>query len=108
MKRLIHPNSLKNLKPRRKGDRTINPSGRPRSAVFREQVLDFLREPLDGVKDRTRLDALLARLEQDKPEILLHYAFGKPTEQVELTSTNGLPLIPDNLIQAAVIVAQNL
>ena len=54
-----------------------NPGGRPKTFHFVKAVKEFLAE---GQEDRTRLRGILEKLEQEKPEILLHYAFGKPVE----------------------------
>lgn len=63
-----------------------NPGGRPKTAVFSEQVRQFLREQPNN---KTRLRAILERLEKRKPEVLLHYAFGKPIETVDLSGGRG-------------------
>jgi serine/threonine protein kinase len=39
-----------------------------------------------------RLDEVVLRLLKEKPEILLHYGFGKPIESHEITGSNGQPL----------------
>ena len=56
-----------------------NRFGRPRTAEFKEQVLKYLRRK-DG--NQTNLEALFQNLKKNKPEILLYYAFGKPTENI--------------------------
>jgi hypothetical protein len=67
----------KGFRPGRSG----NPSGRPKSADFAEEVRDFLaeRDPKAQV-DQSRLRGILERLAQNDPKVLLHYGFGKPTD----------------------------
>jgi hypothetical protein len=54
-----------------------NPSGRPKSAHFADEVREFLGEKSG---DKTKLRLVLENLSKQKPEVLLHYAFGKPVE----------------------------
>lgn len=69
-----------------------NPGGRPRTAKFAEAVRDFLDEKTGS---KTRLRQLLEHLLKHDPKILLYYAYGKPTDtvemQVEKTTIAGLP-----------------
>lgn len=66
-----------------KGDPRINKLGRPRaSTALREYVLDWLAQKDDGTS-RTRLESIIRRLAVKNPEVLLQYAYGKPTQRVE-------------------------
>jgi hypothetical protein len=70
-----------------------NPGGRPKTAKFAEAVREYLAETTGG---KTRLRQILEWLHKHKPEILLYYAYGKPTDTVEMevkekTTIAGLP-----------------
>ena len=70
-----------------------NPGGRPKTAEFSDEVRRFLREKSAG---KTRLRQILETLQKNDPKILLHYAYGKPVEAVEMqveskTTIAGLP-----------------
>jgi len=45
-KRTINPNSLKNLRPRKKGDPCLHPEGRPRNEA---SITNIMRKKLDDV-----------------------------------------------------------
>ena len=62
-----------------------NPGGRPKTAKFAEEVREFLAEKQG---DKSRLRRVLEDLQKHRPEILLHYAFGKPVDSVEVRSEN--------------------
>jgi hypothetical protein len=66
----------KGFKPGRSG----NPSGRPKSADFAKEVRAFLQEPHPKRRAQSQLRAIIERLAEHDPKILLHYAFGKPAE----------------------------
>jgi Family of unknown function (DUF5681) len=70
-----------------------NPSGRPKSSSeFRKVVEAYLQSKLDPKS--TVLQDVFDRLRKDKPEVLLHYAYGKPIEQIDVHSDSpvlGLP-----------------
>jgi hypothetical protein len=70
-----------------------NPGGRPKTAQFREEVCNFLSEKIHG---KTRLRALLEKLFSHKPEVLLHYAYGKPVERMELSGEDVAPIESHN------------
>ena len=80
--------------------RSGNPGGRPKTATFAAEVRQFLQENVSHT-DKPRLRRLLERLEIRKPEILLYFACGKPTECVELTGRDGVPLLDPQVIAAA-------
>lgn len=47
----------------------------------------------DGsTKKVRRLDDVLERLANHKPDVLLHYAYGKPVEMIQLTDAEGGPV----------------
>ena len=61
-------------------------------ARFAEMIQRFLNEKVGG---KTRLRQVLESLQKQDPKILLQYAYGKPTEtvemQVEKTTIAGIP-----------------
>jgi len=80
-----------------------NPQGRPKAIFkFGEYLRKFLgdqhpqagqiNEKLGYQAVKTRLDEVVLRLLKDKPEVLLHYGFGKPIESFEHT-VNAPPVI---------------
>ncbi len=75
-----------------------NPNGKPRGVTFSAEVKAWLRQrdEADSAKDaasaRTRLDVILRKLADEKPEVLLHYAYGKPVETHEHTGVGGDPI----------------
>ena len=75
-----------------------NPSGRPKGqSEFRKVVEAYLQSKLDP--HTTRLQDCLERLRHDKPEVLLHYAYGKPVEQLDVNSTATVVGLPDDILQ---------
>lgn len=67
-----------------------NPNGRPKNA---DSIASITREFLNSHddNDKVRLVDALERLFNDKPEVLLHYAYGKPVEiQIEVHETDPL------------------
>lgn len=89
------------LRPAVKGQ-CINPGGRPKTADFRAEIKAFLAQK---VKGKPRLMHLLHRLAKYKPEILLHYAYGKPVESVEISGKDGQPLYPPEIVDAGRAIA---
>jgi hypothetical protein len=74
-----------------------NPSGRPKgSSEFRKVVEAYLESKLDP--KTTRLQDCLERLRHDKPEVLLHYAYGKPVELVDVQSTSTIVGLPNDIL----------
>jgi hypothetical protein len=67
-----------NLRPFKKG-RSGNPGGRPKTAKLAELIREYLEESSGG---KTRLLKILEMLAKRKPEVLLHYAYGKPIDVV--------------------------
>ena len=87
-KHRINPKSLANLKVPPKGT-TPNPGGRPKTAAFAEEVREFLKEKI-GKEEKPRVREILERLAKTKPEVLLHYAHGKPVEtQVSVNESDA-------------------
>lgn len=79
-----------------------NPEGKHISRntrQFGELCRDWLFDQ-EWVKDlqgrklhkQMRLKTVMQRLAEQKPEVLLHYAFGKPVEMVQLTQAEGAPI----------------
>lgn len=66
--------------------RSGNPGGRPKkNFAFQEALLDWLQTREGG---QTRLQGIIERLAKDDPKVLLHYAFGKPVEVQQVTTTH--------------------
>ena len=66
-----------------------NPGGRPKTAAFAEEVREFLKEKI-GKDEKPRVREILERLAKTKPEVLLHYAHGKPVEtQVSVNESDA-------------------
>jgi len=77
-----------------------NPSGRPKGAgEFRKTVEAFLHGKLDP--KTTVLQDILHRLRVEKPEVLLHYAFGKPTEHVEIDAADSILGLAGDILSRA-------
>lgn len=70
-KRVIHPNSLANLKPVRAGEPAPKGAGRPKTKLFKEAALEWLRE------DPQRRVDIIERLAVDKPDFLVQLVDGK-------------------------------
>lgn len=93
-------NSDKTAKPRGRGKpfqpgQSGNPGGRPATAKFSELVRDFLKEK-NGTEIRLR--QVLLDLQKNDPKILLHYAFGKPVEQLDVHATSTVIGLPDEYL----------
>lgn len=110
-------NTLCNAKPKLVGGitgkgfmkgRVANPNGRrgsqlvPKKRTF--ELSDHLRAWLqkqDWVRDadgnkvekELRLETIIKNLAANKPEILLHYAYGKPLERTEITAGDGTNML---------------
>lgn len=65
-----------------------NPGGRPKTAAFAEEVREFLKEKI-GKDEKPRVREILERLAKTKPEVLLHYAHGKPVETTATVDATG-------------------
>jgi hypothetical protein len=84
----------KGFKPGQSG----NPTGintRKETKAFGEFLRSWLEKHIK-VKDEKgnthkvrRLDDILRRVTEQKPEVLLHYAYGKPAEMVDLSTSEG-------------------
>lgn len=57
-------------------------------------------------EQKERLIAVVERLAKSDPKTLLHYAFGKPLEQIALTGADGAPLNPLAGLRIEVIGAE--
>ena len=94
-----------NLRPFKKGQ-SGNPGGRPKTAKFAEAVREYLDEKTGG---KTRLRQILEWLHKHKPEVLLHYAYGKPTDTVEMqVEKNTVAGLPEEYLEALREHAQRL
>jgi Family of unknown function (DUF5681) len=86
--RRISPKSLKNLA---KGNRfqkgqTGNAGGRPKTKAIRQFLLDWLAVKEQG---KTRQEKLVEHMAKHKPEIILYFAYGKPTEELEISARSS-------------------
>jgi len=77
-----------------------NPKGRPRGQTT---IGEYLREYLS---DPVNLSSVLERIKEMKPDVLLHYAYGKPVDSIEISGPDGASLIPPELIAAAAQIAK--
>jgi len=78
-----------NLRPFKKGQ-SGNPGGRPKTAKLAELTRKYLDEKAGG---KTRLRHVLEWLQKHKPEILLHYAYGKPVEAVDVQAESQTSIV---------------
>jgi Family of unknown function (DUF5681) len=76
-----------------------NPGGRPKTAKLAELIRQFLDEETGG---KTRLRQILEWLHKHKPEVLLHYAYGKPLsgEQIEVREKTTVAGLPEEYLEA--------
>ena len=94
-------NSEKTAKKRRglgrpfKSGQSGNPSGRPKNRPYIDEIKAFL-DAGDGARFRNLLNNLL----ENKPEILLYYVAGKPTENVNHSGSLVVGL-PDDVLERA-------
>ena len=84
-KHRINPKSLANLK-QEKGF-TGNPGGRPKTSALREFLLEWLAAKGKGDKKNQLL--IVERMAKIKPDVIWHYAYGKPVETVEISGPDG-------------------
>ena len=76
-----------------------NPNGKPRGVTFSS----YVRQVLEANNGKIR-EKIIRKLSDERPEILLHYAYGKPMETVDLiNSDQSLSLFP-----LAIAIAQQL
>ena len=82
-----------NLKPFVKGDKRINRNGRPKSFdALRKLAVKIAGETIPGAsgEEITRIEAMLRVLTSSKNPadraLFLAYAYGKPKDEVDLTS----------------------
>jgi hypothetical protein len=76
-----------------------NPGGRPKTKLLREHVLEMFNEnPHRCVK----------RLYNERIDLFMAYAFGKPTDTLEVSGPNGSQLVPSEMILAAALLAKGL
>lgn len=83
-----------------------NPSGGRISQKSQHQFGEFIRDwlkkkdwaqdalgaPLDKRFKEPRLETIVKRLAITKPEVLLHYAYGKPAEMLQIQDAEGAPV----------------
>lgn len=79
--------NLRGLKPFQKGQ-SGNPGGKPKNHNFGKELREWLAET-DPKKNKTRLQICLENVLRFKPDVLLHYAFGKPAETLTLQNPDG-------------------
>jgi len=100
----MHVNSLAALnkyrKPLQKGFGP-NPGGKPKSAHFRELILEYLQRPMGKGRN---IDQILRTIKRTKPEILLYYAYGKPSETIAVSVEQNS--VPPEIIAAAARIAR--
>jgi hypothetical protein len=71
-----------------------NPSGRPKTKDFNRFLDKWLKVPCligrgkSAIKG-SNLDRVLESCLRNRPEVLLHYAFGKPTETINIQDPDG-------------------
>jgi len=75
-----------------------NPRGRPKRA---EDFVEMIQEHLatTGPGRKTRLQALIERLEKDDPKTLLAYAFGKPIERHDVRVEQEVAGVPPDVLE---------
>ncbi len=101
----------KNSKPFVKGDKRINRKGRPKSHDVLHQAIQRIGAEIvtskDGKSSRMRLDVLLLQMFQsDDPaawRLLLEHGWGKPPEQVDVTSGGEKLRGSGNTLNAAIL-----
>lgn len=83
-----------------------NPGGRPKQHF---SFVDYLRDWLQGkdVGGETKLEVCLMNLKENKPEVLLNYAYGKPIEHIKLEASDN-PMAEIAIQVARLIVAQQV
>lgn len=107
-------NSSKSANPRKRGrgkpfqkGKSGNPGGRPKGhGDFRKVVEAYLESKLNP--KTTVLQDCLDRIRTEKPEILLHYAYGKPVELVDVHSTSTVVGLPDDILAGLRAYAKTL
>lgn len=67
----------------------------------------YLRERFEANKFK-ELDKVIKRCLIKKPDVLLHYAYGKPVESVELTNPDGTGVMEPLAVSIAQALAQKL
>lgn len=76
-----------------------NPSGSNPVTDFAKTVRHYLGEvDLDRPDRATKLQTLIERLSDRDPKVLLHYAFGKPQDNIALQNPDGTPLVPISVL----------
>ncbi len=86
-----------NLRPFKKGQ-SGNPGGRPKTAKLAELIRQYLDEETGG---KTRLRQILEWLHKHKPEVLLHYAYGRPLngEEIEVEEKTTIAGLPEEYLE---------
>ncbi len=76
-----------------------NPTGLVKLHDFPAEVRKFLRELDPDRKDKgERMRTVVELLAVKDPKVLLHYAFGKPQDNIALQNPDGTPLLPVNVM----------
>jgi hypothetical protein len=91
-KKVLSPNSLKNLKPVKKGE-VRNPNGRPKSLPkLDELLLDVLTDTQEGkTQAKLILEALVKRAKAGDTKasaLLMDRAWGKVREHIDITTND--------------------
>lgn len=94
-------------KPGQSGNRF----GRPKTKDFNRCLHAWLKIPALVGKGKTaikatNLERVLESCLRNRPEVLLHYAFGKPTETIEISDPDGLMMRNQMVIELARAIVQ--
>ena len=60
----------------------VNAGGKPKTKEIRQFLIDFLAAKVHG---KTQQQLIVERMAKTKPEMIFYYAYGKPTETVEIS-----------------------
>ena len=86
-KKNYNPKSLKNLKPQKPGEPSINPEGRPKAPQeFRDLCKTYSVDAVKAVFDIVIDASTPAKVRVQGAELLINHGYGKPKESVDITS----------------------